>query len=143
MPLAMLVGRGEQTLVNAVSIHPLPETQVILTDGRDLDPEEQQALIGSKVHHLPDPHALLEHPLISHPLYIHFDTDIINPKEAPAMSYLAQCGPSAAELQALFRSLAQTGQIIAVSMTTWNPRLDSDGHSQVVSMALLRALIDQ
>ena len=59
------------------------------------------------------------------------------------MSYLAQGGPSAVELQALFRSLAQTGQIIAVSMTTWNPRLDRDGQSQSVSMALLRALIDQ
>jgi arginase len=143
MPLAMLVGRGEQTLVNAVSLRPLSETQVILTDGRDLDPEEQQALAGSEVHHLTDIHSLLEHPLVTHPLYIHFDTDIINPKEAPAMSYLAQGGPSVAELQALFRSLAQTGQIIAVSMTTWNPRLDKDGQSQFVSMALLRALIDQ
>jgi arginase len=143
MPLAMLVGRGEQTLVNAVSLHPLSETRVILTDGRDLDPEEQQALAGSEVYHLTDTHSLLEHPLIAHPLYIHFDTDIINPKEAPAMSYLAQGGPSAAELQALFRSLARTGQVIAVSMTTWNPRLDRDGQSQSVSMALLRALIDQ
>lgn len=142
MPLAMLVGRGEQTMVNAVGLHPWTEDRVILTDGRDLDPEEQQALDGSQVHLLTDIHSLLEHPLIGHPLYIHFDTDIINSKEAPAMSYLAKGGPSSAELQVLFRALAQTGQIIAVSMTTWNPKLDQDGQSQSVSMKLLKTLIE-
>jgi arginase len=143
MPLAMLVGRGEQTLVNGLGLDPLPETQVILTDGRDLDPEEQRALAGSGVHHLTDIYSLLGHPLVAHSLYIHFDTDIIDPKEAPAMSYLAQGGSSVAELQTLFRSLTRTGQIIAVSMSTWNPRLDRDGHSQAVCMALLQALIEQ
>ena len=53
------------------------------------------------------------------------------------MSYLAQGGPSAAELQALFRDLVRTGQITVVSMTTWDPKLDVDGQSQSVSMALL------
>ena len=58
------------------------------------------------------------------------------------MSYLAKGGPSSAELQVLFRALAQTGQIIAVSMTTWNPKLDQDGQSQSVSMKLLQTLIE-
>ena len=141
MPLAMLVGRGEQRMANAVGLRPWTESRVILTDGRDLDPEEQQALTESKVHFLPDIHSLLEHPLLAQPLYVHFDTDIINSEEAPAMSYLAQGGPSSAELQVLFRALAQTGQIVAVSMTTWTPKLDQDGQSQSVSMNLLRTLI--
>lgn len=143
MPLAMLVGRGEQTMVNTVGLNPLTEARVILTDGRDLDPEEQQALAGSEVHLLTDIHSLLEHPLVTQPLYIHFDTDIINSKEAPGMSYLAQGGPSSTELQVLFRTLGRTGQIMAVSMTTWNPKLDQDGQSQSVSMNLLRTLIEQ
>lgn len=142
MPLAMLVGRGEQTLLNAVDLHPLAESQVILTDGRDLDPEEHQSLIDSKVHFVTDIHSLLEHPLITRPLYIHFDTDIINSNEAPAMSYLAQGGPSSAELDAVFRSLVRRGQVIAVSMTTWTPKLDGDGQSKSVSMSLLQTLIE-
>jgi len=141
MPLAMLVGRGEQRMANAVGLHPWTESRVILTDGRDLDPEERQALTGSEVHLLPDIHSLLEHPLLAHPLYIHFDTDIINSEEATAMSYLAQGGPSSAELQVLFRAFAQTGKIVAVSMTTWTPKLDKDGQSQSVSMNLLRTLL--
>ncbi len=143
MPLAMVVGRGEQTLVNAVGLRPLPEAHVILTDARDLDPGERQALVGSGIRHYSDPRALLTQPLADRPLYIHFDTDIINPDDAPAMNYRTPGGPSAAELQALFRSLARAGHIVAVSMATWNPQRDQDGHSQAVCMALLQALIDQ
>jgi arginase len=143
MPLAMMVGRGEQTMVNAVGLRPFPEHRIILTDGRDLDPEEKQALAESEVIHLPDINTLLEHPLLNNPLYVHFDTDIINPDDAPAMSYRAEGGPSVADLKTLFRSLAQTGRIACVSMTTWNPDLDTDGRSQAVCMELLTCLIEQ
>ncbi|MCJ7446242.1 MAG: arginase family protein [Bacteroidales bacterium] len=143
MPLAMLVGRGEQTMMKVVGLHPIPEAQVILTDGRDLDPAEKQALAKSGVHHIVDSRFLLNHPLVVNPLYLHFDADIVNPNDAPAMSYRAQGGPSSAELQTIFRSLAKTGWVVAVSMATWNPKLDADGRSQAVCMELLHSLIDQ
>jgi arginase len=142
MPLAMMVGRGEQTLVNAVRLHPFSEMHVILTDGRDLDPGEKQALADSEVVHIGDSRTLMEQPLLDNPLYIHFDTDIINPDDAPAMSYRAPGGPSAAELKMLFHALAQTGRVAAVSMTTWTPALDADGRSQAVCMELLHSLIE-
>jgi arginase len=141
MPLAMLVGRGEQTLVNAVRLHPLSEMHVILTDGRDLDPGEKLAIEDSEVVHIRDMRALPEHPLLSNPLYVHFDTDIINPNDAPAMRYATPGGPTAAELKALFGALALTGKVAAVSMTTWTPDLDSDGRSRAVCMELLESLI--
>jgi arginase len=142
MPLAMLVGRGELTMAKSVGLQPLPENQVILSDGRDLDPPERLALQGSQVHHLSDLRAVLDDSLLAQPLWVHFDTDILNPQDAPAMSYLAPGGPSAVEIQALFRHLAQHCQIVAVSMTTWTPRLDRDGKSREVCMALLRTLIE-
>jgi arginase len=143
MPLAMLVGRGDQTLMKALGIRPLPETKVILSDARDLDPKEREALAGSKVHHFAKPQALLDHPLVTQPLYIHFDVDLIDPAEAPAMSYLAPGGPSLAELQALFHALAASGHVLAVSLAAWNPKLDGDGRSQAASLALLQTLISQ
>ncbi len=142
MPLAMLVGRGEQTIVNETGLHPLPEARVILTDARDLDPGEQSLLEESGVRHLPDVKSLFDHSLADTPLYIHFDTDIVNPKEAPAMNYQARNGPSSQELRAVFRHLSRTGQIVAVSMSTWNPRLDKKGRSQKVCMDLLNTLIE-
>jgi arginase len=143
MPLAMLVGRGEQTMARAVGLRPLPESRVILCDGRDLDPEERQALAQSEVHHATDARSLPDHPLLANPLSVHLDADVINPNDAPAMSYRAAGGPSSADLQAVFQSLFQTKQIVAVSMTTWTPQLDGDGRSQAACMGLLGCLIGQ
>ncbi len=141
MPLAMLVGRGDQTLIDAVELQPLPENNVLLTDARDLDPEEQEAVENSAVRHLPDASALLEYRLPARPLYVHFDTDIINPNDAPAMSYPALGGPSRMELREILRSLAETGRIAAVSVSSWNLKLDEDGHTRKVCMDLLHTLL--
>lgn len=142
MPLAMLVGRGEQTMVKAVGLQPLAEERVILSDGRDLDPGERQLLASSGVQRIIHPHDLLAHPLVAQPLYLHFDMDMINPDDAPAMSYRTPGGPSAAELRSVFCALAHSGRIAAVSVATWSPELDRDGQSREVCMELLQALIE-
>lgn len=141
MPLAMLVGRGEQTMAQAVGLKPFPENQIILSDGRDLDPPEQVAVQQSQMAHVLDIRALPSHPLTQRPLWVHFDTDILNLADAPAMSYPAAGGPSAAELKTVFEQL-KARQIVAISMTTWTPRLDTDGRSKEVCMDLLHSLIE-
>lgn len=141
MPLAMLAGLGEQTMMQALGVRPLAPERIILTDGRDLDPEEAELLAGCEVVHLRDPLHLLDYDLGARPLYIHYDSDVLNPLDAPAMSYRAAGGPRAGELAPLFRHLAQTGQLAAVSMTTWNPQLDADGRSQEICLRLLRELL--
>lgn len=140
MPLAMLVGLGEQTIVEAVTLKPLLEEQVILTDARDLDPGERTSLENSAVTHLPEVKNLLAHPLEDRPLYLHFDTDIIDPKDAPAMNYPAPGGPSRADLGEIFRRLASSGRIAALSMSSWNPKLDHDRRTQKVCLEHLRIL---
>jgi arginase len=141
MPLAMLVGRGEQTMLEALGLRPIAESRVVLTDGRDLDPPEHAALRSSGVHHVDDVQRLLDHPLVGAPMYVHFDADIADAREVPAMSYPAIGGPSAAILRAIFARLAATGRIVAVSMSAWTPRLDADGRSRAISMELLRTLL--
>ena len=141
MPLAMLVGRGEQTMLTAQKLTPLAEDRVILTDARDLDPEEKQLIEEADVIHLPDVKSLLNATLPDGPLYIHIDMDIINPANAPAMNYLAAGGPSADELQIIMKHLRRTEKIAAVSVSTWNPKMDNDGQSRRVCMEILGALI--
>jgi arginase len=141
MPLAMIVGRGEQRLSEGVGQRPLPESRVILTDARDLDPLERAALQDSDVTHLPDVTMLLERPLPAGPIYVHFDVDVINAGEAPAMNYLAAGGPSAAELRGVFAHLAASAQVAAVSVSSWNPALDEDGQTREVVLDLLQVLI--
>ncbi|UCD77109.1 MAG: arginase family protein, partial [Desulfobacterales bacterium] len=93
MPLAMLVGRGEQTMLNALDLKPLAEDRVILTDARDLDPGEKLLIEQAAIIHITDVRDLLNLTLPEGPLYVHIDTDILDPAEAPAMNYPATGGP--------------------------------------------------
>lgn len=143
MPLAMIVGRGEQRLTSAAGLEYLPERQVILTDARDLDPGERQALEHSSVRLVGNVRTLCEESLPEGPLYVHFDTDVVNPVDAPAMNYVARGGPLASELAEVFADLAHTARIVAVSVSTWNPKLDEDGRTRKVCMELLDVLLGQ
>ena len=141
MALSILAGLGEQTMPENVGLQSVPEEMIILTDGRNLDPQERDLIKVSKVKHLTNVAELFEYPLPELPLYIHVDADIINPIDAPAMGYAAPGGPRASELENVFSFLAGTGQITAVSMCTWTPELDVDKQSETVSMQLLQVLL--
>ena len=140
MPLAMLVGRGEQTMLEALNLRPLPEMNVILSDARDLDPLERESVENAAISHLPNVMDLLHYPLPDRPLYIHIDTDIVDPAEAPAMNYPAPGGPSFDELRMVMKHLGQIENLAAVSMSTWNPKMDHDGQSRTICMQLLGIL---
>jgi arginase len=142
MPLAMLVGRGEQLLVDGVGMKTMPEDKVILTDGRDLDPGEREALSGSAVELLSEVSDLLDMPLPEGSIWVHFDVDVLNTEELPAVSYPASGGPSADLIRRVFRHLAESGQVVAVSLSSWNPDLDPDGRSRDLSMELLSVLVE-
>jgi len=140
MPLAMLAGLGDQTLLKLLDIGPLPQEQIILTDGRDLDPREKELVMGSEITHLRDPAALLDYTFPDRPIWVHFDTDIVDPLEIPAQNYLAPGGPNKEQLGEIFQHLAETGQIRAVSLSSWAPDLPGAEKSRDVSLELLDIL---
>lgn len=143
MPLAMLVGKGEQTLPAALGLNPLPENRVILTDARDLDPGERDLIQKSALTHLTSVEALLNFHLPNAPIYVHFDTDVVRPEESPGQNYLAQGGPTVEMLRTVFKRLARTEKVIAVSLSLWNPELDQDKKSETVSLSLLQSLLGE
>jgi arginase len=141
MPLAMLAGRGDQTMLDAVAARPVAESRIVLADARDLDPLEQDALAASDVAIVRDLRDLAAHPRLRGPLYVHFDTDIADPGDVPAMRYPAPGGPALGTLRDALGALAASGLIVAVSVSTWWPDLDADGRSRSTSLALLRTLL--
>jgi arginase len=141
MPLAMISGRGDLALARAVGLAPKREDTILLTDGRDLDPSEKAALDNSAVVHLENPRDLLAGALPGGLLYVHFDVDVVALEESPAQNYPAPGGPSAALLQEVFRHLAESGRVAAVSVAAWNPALDGDRRSEMTSMKLLAELV--
>ena len=80
MPLAMAVGLGEQTLLEATGLRPWPVARVVLSDGRDLDPGERVNVIESGIGYVPDVEALLQPgALPDGPLVVHFDATSLTP----------------------------------------------------------------
>ncbi len=141
MPLAMIVGRGDQTLVRAAGLTPLSETEVILADARDLDPEESKAVQTSGVRYVRNIETVSQQ-ITAAALYVHLDVDVIDPLEAPAMLYRAPNGPSLKKLCTVLQTLAQTRNIVAVSMTVWDFAQDVDKKTAKSCMELLGALIN-
>lgn len=141
MPLAWLVGLGEQTIAQGLGIDSLYEGKVTLTDARDLDPLEAEAVASSTVNHLELVTDLSSAPLPWGPLWVHFDVDVIDVVEAPAVSYPAEGGPSTRILGEVFQTLATSGQVKAVSVSLWNPELDSDGQTRKEVLDLLQILL--
>jgi arginase len=126
MPLAMLTGRGDQRMMQAVGCAPIADERVILSDARDLDPGERELVAASRMSHITDV-ADIAGRLPSGPLYVHFDTDIINASEAPAFRYPVRGGPSAEAMRAALAAIAATGRVVAISATVgWDTEADRD-----------------
>jgi arginase len=141
MPLAMLVGRGDQTIMQRLGAHPVAESDVILCDARDLDPQERLALDGSGVVRLSSVDGLQAIELADRPLHVHLDVDLLNPLDAPAMAYATAGGPRLPELETAAAWLACAARPVSVSMTTWSFDQDADRHTEQACLRILSALL--
>lgn len=143
MPLAMLCGRGEQTIVKGAEAGIHPEADIILTDARDLDPGEDKAVAESGLTHLPNVTDLTSLTLPDKPIYIHFDSDVLHLSDLSAVNYPAEGGPTLDTVEASLAHLAQTGRVAAVSVTMWNPEMDTDDSAEKLVLGLVERLVEQ
>jgi arginase len=138
MPLAMMVGRGPQWMVEAVGLAPLPEARVVLVDARDLDPAEAAAVAQSGVTHVSL--AGLAGVPLSAPVHLHIDLDVIDSAEAPAFQYPVGGGPSLAEVAEAVAALAARADIAAISISGWTGEMDADGRTAAAAQRVLDAV---
>lgn len=139
MPLAMIVGRGEQTIVEGVGLAPLDERRVVLVGARDLDPGEDEAVATSALTVLSTVDVIRRDPPPG-ALHVHVDLDIVDPREMPAHNYPAPGGPSLGDMEAVLAHLAATGRVAAVSFSTWNPALPGADRAAAAAAALAAAI---
>lgn len=140
MPLAMIVGRGEQTIVEGAGLAPLDERRVVLVGTRDLDPGEDEAVAGSAMTVLSVADLIRREPPPG-ALHVHVDLDVIDPREMPAHNYPAPGGPSLREVLAALAHLAATGRVAAVSFSTWNPALPGADRAAEAAAELAAVLL--
>lgn len=119
MPLAMVTGRGEQTIMEGAGATPLPDGRAWLVDGRDLDPGEDEAIGGTSVHHVAADRLLQVLP--GGDLHLHIDVDVVDPRDMPAVNHPAPGGPSLQEVGDVVAAIHATGRVRAFSISSWNP----------------------
>ena len=140
MPLAALVGRGNQHLMRGIELQPLPEVDVIIADVRNLDPEEAVMLRNSNVTIYETLDSLNATILPDRPLYIHFDTDVVNCDEMPAMSYPEPGGPSLSESIKSLRHVFSQGKTVGILFSLWNGTLCGRDEAMAATLELIRTL---
>lgn len=140
MPLAALVGRGNQHLMRGLELKPIKEADVIITDVRNLDPEEGDMLRASNVTIFESLEALHSAELPDRPLYIHFDTDVVDCAEMPAMSYPEPGGPGLQESIDSLKQVAARSKVTGVLFSLWNGTLNGADEAMAATLELIRAL---
>lgn len=141
MPLAMITGRGEQTIVEATGMTPLDDTSVVLVDARDLDEGEDSAVASSAVTVVSVDEVMKTAPAPG-PIYVHVDVDVIDPVDVPAVNYPSPSGPTADSVGAAVKHLAQSGRVVAASVSAWNPQLPGAGMSANAVRGVMDVFID-
>jgi arginase len=140
MPLAMLTGRGEDTIIRGAGLAPVPDDRVWLVGARDLDPGEDEALAASDVHMM-TVRQFAHHDLPPDPLLVHIDVDIVDPMDMPAVNYSAADGPSVKTVRRAMIHLAATGHMAAVSISTWNPAMDGADRAAEATAYMIEPLL--
>lgn len=138
MPLAALVGLGNQHLMSGIDLRPIPDSHVTLTDARDLDPAEADLVRQSNMTVLLDPNDVTAQDWQNAPLYIHFDIDYLRLSDMPAVGYPAAGGPSIDEALAGVRHAAESAQVVGVLFSVWNNALDGADTSRANTLDTIR-----
>jgi arginase len=142
MPVAMLVGRGDLRYMQGLGLAPMAEDNIIISDARDLDPEEGPALRASKLVHYPNVDDLLTAPLPDKPLYIHMDIDVVDSNEMPGLGYPVPGGPTTAQVNATLKRVATERSIAGVLFSLWNDSLTTDDRALHYVLSMVRTIVE-
>lgn len=143
MPLAAIVGMGNEILMQGIGLSPIRETDVIITDARDLDPKEGENLRKSQVTHLQNTSDLLIASLPNKPLYVHMDVDVVNSETMPAMNYPTSGGPNTEQVVETVHRIIRDADVVGVLFSLWNDELDDADIALENTMKIVRAFVQK
>jgi arginase len=152
MGLAMLTGRGWRALRETVpGLAPVDEDRVVLVAVRDLEPAQRERLRGSRIRSLEGNSfsdadlrvALDDLRDRAARVYLHIDLDSLDPSEGTANQYSAPGGLSCARLTAAVADVFGRFDVVAASITAYNPDSDTDGRMATTATRLLAAVAER
>jgi arginase len=156
MDLAIVSGRGPDILTNIDNLKPLVRDRDVVVFGyRDakqamIDRSQDVKDTDMHVFDLPRVKELKIFPaalmavktLLSNQLdgfWIHLDVDVLDDSIMPAVDYRQSDGISFCDLSELLRILIGSRNAVGMTITIFNPRLDSDGS---IAKKLVSSIVD-
>lgn len=155
MGLAIAAGHCWSTLAKSVpGFEPVPEANVLLVGGRDIEPSEQERLDSSDVT-VAGAKAIRESGVteaLGAPLedlrtrvdrvYVHLDLDVLDPETlAPANEFAPPDGLFQAEVEEVLRLVRERFTVAAAGIASYDPAFDAQGEILRAGSVLTRALV--
>lgn len=162
MPLAILCGRAYGDAVrHTLRTVPFEEAAVLHAGGRDLDDEERQSLLRSRMRIVegdslrrrgsvdalvPALDRLADERRDSRgldagqapPVHLHIDLDVLDPAAAPGVMFPSPHGLTAAQLLAAIDLVRERFTLLAVTLTSFTPERDEAGITLAAGLAVLQ-----
>ena len=140
MPVAVLLGIGQQGLLDAVAPSPVLDVHRLrLLGARDAGEHADLAPLAAELDvHVTSPEGIASAPVAAGGaaayalgrggrFWLHLDVDILSVDAFPATDYLMPGGLSLDELRDLMRPLGSDAALVGVSVGCYNPEKDPDG----------------
>lgn len=146
MALAMLTGRTPGLFDDTLGLRPVPDTDVVLADARDLDPAERDVLATSQVRRVPADPAAITAALdrlgpVPVPVHLHLDIDVIDAAELPGARFPAGPGPSLTRIEECLAAARATADLVGASIAcAWLPEHVGDPTTRRTITRLTEAL---
>jgi arginase len=128
--------------MHGLGLAPMAEENIIISDARDLDPEEGEALRSSKLIHYPSVDDLLTAPLPDQPLYIHMDIDVVDSNEMPGLGYPVPGGPTTAQVNTTLKRVVSERPVAGVLFSLWNDSLTEDDRALQYVLSMVRTIVE-
>ncbi len=150
MGLAMIAGKcWTNMLANVAGYEAVNESNIVLAGARDNDPQENDALLNSKIFVLPDITDQKRELMIAglqagkedSKVHIHLDLDVFNPAEAPVNQYQAPGGPSVKEVHSLIEQIILNNQLTSLTIASYNPSVDPERVTTKLTIDLILSLL--
>ncbi|MGH7545432.1 MAG: arginase family protein, partial [Gemmatimonadota bacterium] len=144
-------GLAHDDLRARIGARAVPGEHILLVGARDLDPGERENLKRAEVQVVSADAwrdvgpAALAAPLDRlaarvRDVYLHVDVDVVDPEEAPGVSYPTPRGLAPADVEAWLVEVGRRFRVRAAALTAFNPDRDEGDRTLRVGLRLLSAL---
>lgn len=116
----------------------VPPSQVIVTDGRDIDPGERGLLRDHGVRVLPPPAAL--EAVVGRVVFVHLDLDVLDPEVLPGFDFPVPGGLDLEGLESVLSGVASRAALVGIEITDCPSPDQAPGLAAVVARGLAGVL---